>query len=96
MTSSNKIKLALKDSNKIVTIIWRFLPHYRYDFFNRLKDALADFGIELRFIYGKNFSVPVKGEVDIAWELRCRRELGELADGKYTGSLHLLRFFPRI
>jgi len=52
---------------KTVTIIYRFMPQYRVDFFNGLRTALRDRGIYLDVIYGKNSSVPRKDEVDLLW-----------------------------
>ena len=59
--------MSTKQRAKTVTIIYRFLPQYRLDFFNRLRKALADKGIVLRLVYGKSSSVPRGDEVDVAW-----------------------------
>ena len=63
----NKKRRVNTERDKIVTIIWRFLPQYRYDFFNRLRTELASKGIRLNLIYGKNRYIPRKDEVDIDW-----------------------------
>lgn len=54
--------------NKIL-IIYKFLPQWRVDFFNRLKDALLNEGIELSLVYGKlKGQVSKKNdEVDLDW-----------------------------
>lgn len=50
-------------------IIYKFLPQYRIDFFNRLKDELAANNIHLDVFYGKNKNSDSlkKDEVDIEW-----------------------------
>jgi glycosyltransferase involved in cell wall biosynthesis len=56
-----------KGTSKIVTILWRFLPQYRVDFFYSLKETLAKSDINLNLVYGKNRYVPRRDEVDIDW-----------------------------
>ena len=58
-----------KAINKQVTIIYRFLPHYRYEFFQGLYIALKKEGIRLNLIYGKNKNSVRHDEVDIDWAL---------------------------
>ena len=52
---------------KKVTILYKYLPQWRVDFFNRLKDSLQIEGIELSLIYGKlkNADSSKKDEVDL-------------------------------
>lgn len=38
--------------NKIVTILYRVLPHYRVAFYNELRDRLSSDGIQLQLVYG--------------------------------------------
>jgi glycosyltransferase involved in cell wall biosynthesis len=54
---------------KKVLILYKFLPQYRVDFFNRLKDALLEHNIDLLLIYGKNQNADAlkKDEVDLPW-----------------------------
>ena len=54
---------------KKVAIIQRTLVQYRREFFDGLKNALADEGVELTLIYGKQNSDEglKKDEVDLAW-----------------------------
>lgn len=52
-----------------VLFVYKFLPHYRLDFFEQLKNKLLEDNIELHLIYGKstNNDVLKKDEVDIEW-----------------------------
>ncbi len=54
---------------KKVTIIYKFLPQWRVDFFNLLKSSLLNDNIELNLIYGKlnGKDTAKKDEVKIAW-----------------------------
>jgi hypothetical protein len=54
---------------KKVLIIYRFLPQYRVDFYNGLKEKLKNHDIELSLVYGRlNNKDSTKGdEVDIEW-----------------------------
>lgn len=54
--------------NKVI-IIYRFLPQYRVDFYQKLKVELANHNTELELIYGKlqNKDSEKKDEVDIEW-----------------------------
>lgn len=56
---------------KKVLILYKFLPQYRVDFFNQLKDELLKKNIELILIYGKlkNSNSKKKDEVDIPWAI---------------------------
>ena len=76
--------------SKIVTIIWRFLPQYRYDFFNKLKQQLNDMDIILYFVYGKNNFVPRKDEVDIEWGIAVQNKV--FCIGKYFFYWQPIRF----
>lgn len=51
---------------KKVTILYKFMPQYRIDFFNQLKDALEKENIELQLIYGK-LKNSKNDEVDLPW-----------------------------
>lgn len=54
-----------------VVIVYRFLPHYRVEFYHRLRRALSEEDVELVLVYGK--SQGSKGdEVEISWA-RYRR-----------------------
>jgi glycosyltransferase involved in cell wall biosynthesis len=52
---------------KKVLIIQRLLPHYRIDFFNKLKFTLAARGVELSLVYGKDPRAQKKDEADLEW-----------------------------
>lgn len=54
---------------KKILIIQRSLPHYRVDFFNRLKQSLRQKSIELTLVYGKNLDSAKNDEVDLDWAL---------------------------
>jgi glycosyltransferase involved in cell wall biosynthesis len=62
---------------KKVSVVYRFMPHYRAEFFNRLRTELGRRGIVLDLVYGKNATVPKQDEVDLEWatavtNLRCQ------------------------
>ena len=51
-----------------VTIVYRFLPQYRLEFFNGLRKELSSAGISLRLIYGKGRTPSAKqDERDVDW-----------------------------
>jgi L-malate glycosyltransferase len=50
-----------------VSIIYRFLPQYRVDFFCALRESLEGAGIDLQLVYGKNRRSPKKDELDLDW-----------------------------
>lgn len=54
---------------KKVLFLYKFLPQYRVDFFNRLRDALYKENIELELVYGKSKGKDAlkNDEVDIEW-----------------------------
>ena len=54
---------------KKVLIVYKFLPEYRIDFYNILRDKLFDYGIELHLMYGKFDEIDAlrKNEVEIEW-----------------------------
>lgn len=54
---------------KKVYILYKFLPHYRKEFFNLLRKDLLKHNIELHLLYGKmkNSDSLKKDEVDISW-----------------------------
>jgi hypothetical protein len=52
---------------KKVLIIQRVLPHYRINFFTKLKTALAAYEVELSLVYGKDTQSMKKDEVDLDW-----------------------------
>ena len=54
---------------KKVLIIYRYLPQYRVEFYNGLKNALDEHNIELQLIYGSTNKVEAlrNDEVDIKW-----------------------------
>ena len=61
-----------KTINKQITIIYRFLPHYRYEFFQDLYNALKKEEINLNLIYGKNKNPLRQDEVDIDWAVSVK------------------------
>lgn len=66
---------------KRVSIVQRVLPHYRVEFFDRLKDVLDDRGIDLQIIYGKEKpgTIPKSVEYDREWSVKTEiqyRSLG--------------------
>lgn len=61
-----------KAINKQITIIYRFLPHYRFEFFQDLNKALKKEGIHLNLIYGKNKNPVRQDEVDIDWAVSVK------------------------
>ncbi|MDO1447902.1 glycosyltransferase family 4 protein [Rhodocytophaga aerolata] len=52
---------------KKVLIIQRLLPHYRIDFFNKLRTTLAANGVELSLVYGKDIQSQKNDEADLEW-----------------------------
>src|SRR4030042_2919518 len=56
-----------KPFSKVVTFVWRFMPHYRIDFFSGLKRSLSKEKVLLEVIYGKNRFVPRMDEFDLPW-----------------------------
>jgi glycosyltransferase involved in cell wall biosynthesis len=56
---------------KKVLILYKFLPQYRVDFFNQLKEELYRRDIELTLIYGKmkDSHSSKKDEVDLPWAI---------------------------
>lgn len=52
-----------------VLILYKFLPQYRVDFFNRLKDELLAENVELELIYGKlsNTDALKNDEATVSW-----------------------------
>jgi glycosyltransferase involved in cell wall biosynthesis len=58
----------MKQLNRVL-IIYKFLPHYRVDFYNGLRQKLSEQGVVLDLIYGKmkNQDSMKKDEVDISW-----------------------------
>ena len=54
---------------KRVLIIYRFLPQYRIDFYNGLRNELAKEGVELSLVYGKykGKESKKKDEIDLPW-----------------------------
>lgn len=52
---------------KIVSIVYRFLPQYRVDFYSELRERLREKNILLNVYYGKNKNVPKRDEVDLDW-----------------------------
>ena len=55
--------------NKKVLILYKYLPQWRADFFDNLRNSLNNEGIELSLIYGKlkNVESLKQDEVDIKW-----------------------------
>jgi glycosyltransferase involved in cell wall biosynthesis len=53
--------------NKTISIIYKFLPQYRYDFFCELKAELQKNNITLNLVYGKFKKYDKKDVVDIDW-----------------------------
>jgi glycosyltransferase involved in cell wall biosynthesis len=66
-----------------VSIIYRFLPKYRLDFFCRLKDELAANGIELELIYGKNQASLKQDEGDLDWATAVRNREWRVGGSKF-------------
>jgi glycosyltransferase involved in cell wall biosynthesis len=65
------------NSKKKVAIIYRYIPQYRFAFYNRLKLFLKDKGIDLILIYGqpgKN-DQSKKDAIDIPWGKRIRNRI---------------------
>lgn len=56
---------------KKVLILYKFLPQYRVDFFNQLREELYQRDIELTLIYGKmkDSHSSKKDEVDLSWAI---------------------------
>jgi glycosyltransferase involved in cell wall biosynthesis len=54
---------------KKVLILYKFLPQYRVEFFDKLRDALLKEGVELQLIYGKlkNKDAKKNDERDLPW-----------------------------
>jgi L-malate glycosyltransferase len=67
---------------KKVLIIYKFLPQYRVDFFNKLKEELYKDGIEFQLVYGKslNASALRKDEVDLDWAHYVPNKLWQLGN----------------
>jgi len=57
---------------KTVTVIYRFLPQYRVDFFNQLRERLREDGIRFNLVYGKNRECPKQDEVDLDWGISVK------------------------
>jgi glycosyltransferase involved in cell wall biosynthesis len=62
-------------NNRTVSLVYRFLPHYRVGFYEGLRKALADDGVIFNLIYGKNQYVPREDEVDISWGISVRNRV---------------------
>jgi glycosyltransferase involved in cell wall biosynthesis len=54
---------------KKVLIIQRLLPHYRIDFFNKLRATLAANGVELSLVYGKDTQSQKNDEAELDWAI---------------------------
>ncbi len=54
---------------KKVLILYKFLPQYRVEFFDKLRDALLEEGVELNLVYGKlkNQDAKKNDERDLPW-----------------------------
>lgn len=54
-----------------VVFIYKYLPQYRIDFFQKLKDELLNYGVNLRLVYGKSKGEgSLRGdEVDLDWAI---------------------------
>jgi L-malate glycosyltransferase len=52
-----------------VLILYKFLPQWRFDFFNKLRSSLQKENIELNIVYGKlkNTNAKKNDEVDLDW-----------------------------
>lgn len=59
-----------------VVIVQRVLPHYRVPFFRRLRDALAQNGIELKLFFGQEYpgTVPCTVDLNTAWARRIENQ----------------------
>lgn len=54
---------------KKVLIAYKFMPQYRIDFFNRLKDELTKEGIELDIVYGTSIHANRNDEKRLDWAI---------------------------
>lgn len=54
-------------TQKKILIAYKFMPQYRIDFFNRLKDELAKEGIELQIVYGTSIHANRNDEKRLEW-----------------------------
>lgn len=68
---------------RTVSIIYRFLPHYRYDFFSRLREVLLKSDIRLDVIYGKAEPSARKDEVDLEWGLPIKNKVVKIAGREF-------------
>lgn len=66
---------------KKVAIFYRFLPQYRVDFYNKLRESLAEEGVELSLIYGKSIdgNAAKKDEVDLPWATYVQHKIIKIA-----------------
>ena len=60
-----------------VAIIYRYIPQYRYGFYERLRNRLFDEGVELILIYGQpGANDRLKGDaVEIPWGIKLRNRI---------------------
>lgn len=65
---------------KKVLIVYRFLPQYRVDFYNLLREKLATQNITLTLAYGKSSNVNVlkKDEVELPWATQINQKVIKL------------------
>src|SRR5690348_7400164 len=52
---------------RTATIVYRFLPQYRVDFFSTLRTHLADRDVDLHLVYGRSRDTSRQDERDIEW-----------------------------
>ena len=70
---------------KKVTIIYKTIPHYRKDFYNKLRFCLAQRDIELNLLYGqpsKRDSLK-KDTIDIEWAIKIRNHIFEIKNYEF-------------
>jgi glycosyltransferase involved in cell wall biosynthesis len=53
--------------NPVVTIVYRFLPQYRVEFFSRLRHRLHQRSLDLRLVYGRAGTSEKGDERDVPW-----------------------------
>jgi glycosyltransferase involved in cell wall biosynthesis len=71
-------------ANKIVTIIYRFMPQYRYDFFCGLKDELQKDNVVLNLVYGKYKHYDKNDTVDIDWGMPVKNKVLKIGSHQLT------------
>lgn len=73
----------IRQNQKYVSIIYRFLPQYRLEFYNELKTKLLEENIILNLYYGKNKYVVRKDEIDIKWATPINNQTFNILNEKF-------------